>query len=136
MRPSSGGRRFGQGWAIGAWFVPFLNLVRPVKIVNDVWVRADGRGAMHPITGYWWACYLLDSLFGRLASAHLDDAHSLKSLHSGTVEMLASDAFTFVPALLAIAVVVIHSDRMDAVGTARAARADEPPATSLQPDPA
>jgi len=28
--------RFGTGWAIGAWFVPFLNLVRPIQIVNDV----------------------------------------------------------------------------------------------------
>ena len=29
--------RFGTGWAVGAWFVPILNLFRPVQIVNDVW---------------------------------------------------------------------------------------------------
>ena len=33
--------RYAPGWAIGAWFVPFLNLVRPVQIVNDV--RRLGR---------------------------------------------------------------------------------------------
>ena len=25
------------GWAIGAWFVPFLNLVRPFQIMNEIW---------------------------------------------------------------------------------------------------
>src|SRR5215831_12432517 len=29
--------RFAPGWAIGGWFVPFLNLVRPLQVVEDVW---------------------------------------------------------------------------------------------------
>src|SRR3954451_5754378 len=30
-------RRYGTGWAIGGWFVPFLNLWRPKEIINDIW---------------------------------------------------------------------------------------------------
>jgi Domain of unknown function (DUF4328) len=40
-------RRFGHGWAIGSWFVPFFNLVRPKSIVNDVW-RAGGKDPVAP----------------------------------------------------------------------------------------
>jgi hypothetical protein len=32
-----GVRRFGHGWAIGAWFTPFLAVWRPKQIVNDIY---------------------------------------------------------------------------------------------------
>jgi Domain of unknown function (DUF4328) len=33
--------RYGSGWAIGAWFVPILNLWRPKQIANDIWRASD-----------------------------------------------------------------------------------------------
>jgi hypothetical protein len=33
--------RFSSGWAAGAWFVPFLNLVRPKQIADDIWKGTD-----------------------------------------------------------------------------------------------
>ena len=48
--------RYSTGWAIGGWFVPFLNLVRPVQIVNDV-RRLGAPGALHDrkaLVGWWW----------------------------------------------------------------------------------
>ena len=33
--------RFTEGWAIGGWFVPFVNLVRPKQILNDIWRGSD-----------------------------------------------------------------------------------------------
>ena len=35
------GLRFEAGWTVGGWLVPFLNLVRPKQIMNDLW-RATG----------------------------------------------------------------------------------------------
>jgi len=29
--------RFTPGWAVGGWFVPFLNLVRPYEIAQELW---------------------------------------------------------------------------------------------------
>lgn len=46
------GLRFHRGWAIGAWFVPILNLVRPKQIVNDVWRASDPE--LPPRTGLGW----------------------------------------------------------------------------------
>lgn len=48
-----GVRRHKVGWAIGAWFVPFLNLWRPKQIVDQVH-RGTGGAAFGLITA-WWA---------------------------------------------------------------------------------
>jgi hypothetical protein len=52
-----GVRRYGHGWAIGAWFVPFLNLWRPKQIVNDVWkagaMPGDGRRPPVLLLAWW-----------------------------------------------------------------------------------
>jgi hypothetical protein len=49
-------RRFGGGWAVGAWFVPVLNLWRPKEIVNDIW-RA-GRTEPSDLLTAWWVLFL------------------------------------------------------------------------------
>jgi hypothetical protein len=40
--------RFSSGWAVGAWFVPFLNLVRPKQIMDDIWRASDPALPAHP----------------------------------------------------------------------------------------
>jgi hypothetical protein len=64
--------RFSRGWAIGAWFVPFLNLVRPKQIVDDVWNSAtevaNGGGARsRALLHAWWALYLGGGFFQTMA---------------------------------------------------------------------
>jgi hypothetical protein len=65
----AGGRlRFTTGWAIGAWFVPILNLWRPKQIANDIWRSSQlDRGLAsenwhsRPVSGllhWWWVLYL------------------------------------------------------------------------------
>jgi len=53
-----------EGWAAGAWFVPFLNLVRPFTIIREVWndtQRAAFGQIAVPATllVWWWAAHLL-----------------------------------------------------------------------------
>lgn len=69
--PSLGARelRWSPGWAVGAWFVPFLNLWRPVQIACDISRASDPtapaelggnwhtRAADQVIT-VWWALFL------------------------------------------------------------------------------
>jgi len=71
-------KRFGNGWAIGSWFVPFLNLVRPKQIIDDIWHGTDpnlpnpnigvGRqsGTVARYIHLWWATWIV----GRLASSY------------------------------------------------------------------
>ena len=39
LRPSF--LRFSSGWAVGWWFIPFANLVRPFQVVREVWWESD-----------------------------------------------------------------------------------------------
>src|ERR671914_512028 len=67
-----GVRRYKHGWAIGAWFVPFLNLWRPKQIVNDVWRAGDPAGAPHaaPLPAWlnlWWAGWVITNVLAQVA---------------------------------------------------------------------
>ncbi|CAN5220811.1 hypothetical protein BH09BAC5_BH09BAC5_21960 [soil metagenome] len=60
--------RHSEGWAAGAWFVPFLNLSWPLQIVRDVWIETQNvfrkKGEIYEqeedrISGWWWMMYLV-----------------------------------------------------------------------------
>ena len=53
--------RYSPGWAVGSWFVPFVNLVVPKKASNDLW-RAGRRERLPALINWWWAVWLLGSL--------------------------------------------------------------------------
>ena len=54
-----GEQRHGRGWVIGAWFVPFANLVLPVRIVADVYRASAPPTVARPVpaglVAAWWA---------------------------------------------------------------------------------
>ena|GEM_PF-1292961 len=58
-----------SGWAIGGWFVPFLNLVRPYQMVQDVHRASTSRGGNHPVVLAWWLAFLAANVAERIASA-------------------------------------------------------------------
>lgn len=46
--------------AVVWWFVPLFNLVRPFRIVLDVYERLSVQGSARTmVVGVWWACFLL-----------------------------------------------------------------------------
>jgi hypothetical protein len=64
------------GWAVGYHFIPFANLVMPVKAVAEIWrgtFDAIGQSERTPngLIGWWWACWLVgngcDNIGSRLA---------------------------------------------------------------------
>jgi hypothetical protein len=69
----------GTGWTIGAWFVPFLNLVRPYRLVSDLRTGIrSGLGDERPdprphSVAWWWGTYLVmvfsDTAVGLLAGS-------------------------------------------------------------------
>jgi len=110
-----GERRFGAGWAIGAWFVPVVNLWRPKQIANDLW-RTSEPGVLRlergsPLLAWWWGTFLVSSwLDGRAALASGSTAHELRS---SAVVYLASDALDVVAVVLAVAVVLTLTRRQE-----------------------
>jgi hypothetical protein len=105
--------RFSRGWAIGAWFVPFLSLVRPKQIVDDVWVNATqvaygGQSRPRTLLHAWWAFYLGGGLFGSIAvisnrgSTGGSGTDGVDSLVQGAQLSAIGDGLTAVAAVLAV----------------------------------
>jgi Domain of unknown function (DUF4328) len=112
LRPLVTELRFGTGWAIGAWFVPILNLVRPKAIANDIW-RASEPGADESwrqgrapgFLGLWWAVFLLAGVVDRVSSRGYVEAETVEELSSATGVFMLADGLSVVAGVLAILVV-------------------------------
>ncbi|MGF1427519.1 DUF4328 domain-containing protein [Kitasatospora sp. LaBMicrA B282] len=52
-----GSQRHARGWAIGAWFVPFVMWVLPYRMARDIW-RANGPARGEWLLHAWWAAWL------------------------------------------------------------------------------
>jgi eukaryotic-like serine/threonine-protein kinase len=134
--------RFGRGWAIGAWFIPFFNFVRPKQLGNDIWRGGDPRARGNPnwtslpvssLVHWWWALFLLASILGGIAGgltsvdlvlsdsvphpgldpADLTTESDLKQEHAAAVVNAASSAIEVIAGVTAIVFIKRASDRQD-----------------------
>ena len=63
---------FTNGWAAGAWFVPFINLARPLQIMRELWesiTNYQGADEFNTpkfnyklYTGIWWTLWITTSI--------------------------------------------------------------------------
>jgi hypothetical protein len=110
--------RFGPGWSIGAWFIPFANLVIPVMILQDLWrgatpttPRGDPRWRSVQgswLIGVWWAALLVSLL--RFGASSADNA-SLDDIERSNTVALVGVVATVIAAVLAAFVVWTLSRR-------------------------
>lgn len=62
--------KYAEGWAAGAWFVPFLNLWRPYEIMKEIWQKTQEAtyGLVQyksgAIIGWWWLIYITNNVVG------------------------------------------------------------------------
>jgi hypothetical protein len=82
--------RYGNGWAIGGWFVPILAMWRPKQIANDVWRGSEPGSEVSsgwkavPVPSFlhwWWGLFLAQGIllyFGQQTTRN--GYHSLRSL--------------------------------------------------------
>lgn len=108
--------RFRSGWAIGAWFVPILNLFRPKQIANDIW-RATAPDALangwrsyrgESVSGLlhaWWALWLLADFGGRLTGRLYLNSDSISSQQNAAYVSIVTDVLYAIAAVLAILVI-------------------------------
>ena len=119
------GLRFTPGWAVGGWFVPFLNWVRPVQIMNDIWKASDPDSVEQPDTtwpsrpvtpliGFWWASWILANLVGQYSFRVTTDTTDLEELQRVSIALIAADITSAVSTLFAMAVVWRTTTRQEA----------------------
>jgi Domain of unknown function (DUF4328) len=70
--------RYSPGWAIGAWFIPIFNWIRPKQIANDVWRAGEGgvdvgdaSWRSRPVAlflHWWWGIWIVSTVLFAVAS--------------------------------------------------------------------
>ncbi|MBL9079603.1 MAG: DUF4328 domain-containing protein [Planctomycetes bacterium] len=93
------------GWAIGGWFVPLLNLVRPYQIAAEMWRHAGperaGPAAIAPL---WWAGWLLGNVTGSIGT-HLNENPDEETAQFGLQVLIASDLLSVLAGVMGIVLV-------------------------------
>jgi hypothetical protein len=106
--------RYGKGWAIGAWFVPILNLFRPKVIADDIWRGSDVTlpvesrlpGKQAPLTfAVWWVTFILSGIASGVGLGLQHAATTLTTLKTGSAVLLAGYLGRAIAALFAAMVV-------------------------------
>ncbi|KIZ15306.1 DUF4328 domain-containing protein [Streptomyces natalensis] len=101
-----------RGWAIWGWFVPVVNLWFPRRIALDIWTAgADQNSRSTALLNWWWALWIVDLGFGRLAAQRYAKAESPEEIKGALAGLMASDIFNIAAAVLAI-FFVRHLTRM------------------------
>jgi hypothetical protein len=137
---------FTPGQAIGSFFIPFINLVRPYEVLREVWRATDPslppssstsfRGSeVNWIVPAWWLLFLGRNLVVWWSVfARQMGGSPLEILISTTYGMLAMYLLTIPSACAAIALVVLIERREDALTQAvESARTAEGEATLSDP---
>lgn len=70
---------FSPGWAVGWWFIPFANLVKPYQIMSELWNAGDSdydpelflsnRIGTPSIIGWWWGFFIIGGIIGRISDS-------------------------------------------------------------------
>jgi hypothetical protein len=115
---------FTPGWAVGGFFVPFLNLFRPYKVAVEIWKGSspevgvsDGvsweYAASSPLLGFWWGLWIISNILGQLVLRLSVGAKELDDLIALTWLSVVADVASIIAALLAIAVVKLIDARQE-----------------------
>jgi hypothetical protein len=133
------GLRFTPGWAVGWWFVPFANLVKPFQTMRELWKASGGEedwghSRTWPVIGWWWAAWLATGVLGRIGGAVVGRATTLEALRSGSRVLLLTQLVLLAGAILAIVLIRSVVDRQGRLRE-RIADAGHPPARPDLPEP-
>jgi hypothetical protein len=109
------------GWAVGSFFIPFVNLVVPYRAVREVWQKswppdetllsAPSPPAWFPI---WWAFWLAAGIVGNI-SMRLTFNESVDESTATTISIIASGLSIFA-AIFAYMVVTEIDKRQEETG--------------------
>ncbi|MGQ0542804.1 MAG: DUF4328 domain-containing protein [Blastocatellia bacterium] len=75
---------FSPGWAVGWWFIPFANLIKPYQAMKELWRESDpdydenlgflsSNLGVPTFFGFWWALWIISNIAGRIAERASDE---------------------------------------------------------------
>lgn len=121
VRAGVPGLKYSSGWAIGGFFVPVLNLVRPYQLMCEVWrgsatwLRGPKGEAweerrVSPLVGSWWIGNLVTYVAFRVSGVMQEKANSLPELGRAFQANMVAQVCDITAAILAIVLVLRLTD--------------------------
>ncbi|RYD66870.1 MAG: DUF4328 domain-containing protein [Verrucomicrobiaceae bacterium] len=125
--------KFTPGWAVGYFFIPFINLVRPYQAMKEIWQASHDPKNWQlqkntALVGWWWALWILCSLMGRISLSFSRRADTIDKLNESTAISIVSSSTNLVVTLLAILLVLRISRKQEERVNGNAALSQFPPA--------
>jgi Domain of unknown function (DUF4328) len=112
LRAVGGEQRYGQGWSIGAWFIPILNLFRPKQIANDIWQGSDPTHPTMTLLNWWLAAFLVSEFAENVAGRLVFHGNTASDIRSADMASLVGESIDLIAAILAILVVRAMTARL------------------------
>jgi hypothetical protein len=114
----TGGMSISPGWAVGWFFIPLANLVKPYEGMKEAWRTSHDVAGLYeeaesPVVGWWWGLWIVNGIVGWVGMR----------LGGGPVMLEAAYYFDVAGAALnaALCVVLIHLMRRLSVAQVQAA---------------
>lgn len=115
---------YSPGWAVGWWFIPFANLVKPFNVVSEIWNKSDPNFAPDTkvlsktvdtpnLFYFWWFFWIVSNIATNASSRMFDVTDSTMPEFSGHF-FIASGILSIIAAFLAIKVVRGITQRQEA----------------------
>jgi len=115
---------FTPGWAVGWWFIPFANLVKPFQAVRNLWTESDpdieperpflsAAGSSAPgFMSLWWAFWIIGNIADNITGRVFEPDDMRTVVLSGYFFIFTGIVRT-IAAALAVKVILSISDRQE-----------------------
>lgn len=111
--------KYAEGWAVGSWFVPILNLYRPYRIMRELYyetgrklfrmgVRMRERNTINYI-GWWWALWILTAILGQVQYRYSKFVFNIEGYKDLTLIEISESLFSIPLSLLIIKIIKDYS---------------------------
>jgi hypothetical protein len=108
---------YNTNMAVWSFFIPFINLYRPYKIMKEIWIESQEQlKKLVPeanintsifIVGFWWALFLITNYIGNFAFKTIFKDDTIQDLIKSTQAYMVSDFFD-IPAAF-VTLILIHN---------------------------
>jgi len=114
------GMQYTPGWAVGFYFVPILNFVRPFLAMREIWqVSSNPRQwqteEVPPLLGWWWGLWIMRMIMGWISNSlfkAVDDVESLRTATQVTIAACVGEILLVVVAMTMVSRIIAMQVRL------------------------
>jgi hypothetical protein len=98
------------GWAVGWYAVPFMNLVRPLRAMTQIWLGSQAptrwqKLGTPSLLSLWWGFWIAGNLSYWFVTQYLKPEHTFDGLHTQQLLLLGGQGLNLAAAALFLLVV-------------------------------